>query len=186
MTMVALALFHHASRKIGRPMDPMSISNTQFNTFRIEDYDPVTPLVHWKTPKPNTFSIAIDSWNHSNKPNTKDFAVFKDNACWIHAKEHLQTTLDAQGLLHLIDEGHVVTNPQLGANQHAWLFKILQDVMQQPVCKAIVIDHLGNKDTVRIWKKICEAMGMSMTAQFTSQSISTYLTSMRPLPTTGW
>jgi hypothetical protein len=29
MTLVELTLFHHASRKIGRPMDPKSIKNTE-------------------------------------------------------------------------------------------------------------------------------------------------------------
>jgi hypothetical protein len=79
MTMMALALFHHASRKIGRPMEPTSITRVQFNTFHVEEYDPVTPLVHWKTPKPDSSTIAVVSWNRSNKPNTKDFAAFKDD-----------------------------------------------------------------------------------------------------------
>jgi hypothetical protein len=89
-------------------------------------------------------------------------------------------------LSHLIDEGHVVTNPQPDTNQRAWSFKILQDVMQQPICKVILIDHLNDKDTVSVWKEICQAMGMSVTAQFISQSISMHLTSTRPTPTAGW
>jgi hypothetical protein len=43
MTMVALALFHHTSRKIGKPMDPTCVTSAQFNTFRVEEYNPVTP-----------------------------------------------------------------------------------------------------------------------------------------------
>jgi hypothetical protein len=33
-----------------------------------------------------------------------------------------------------------------------------------------------------IWEQICEAMGKSVTAQLRSQSISTFLVSMRPVP----
>jgi hypothetical protein len=127
-------------------------------------------------------TLVINSWNRSNKPDTKDFSpAFKDDTHWIRAKEHFQTTLAAQGLSHLINKGHVMTNPQLDTYHHAWLFKILQDVMQQPICTAIMINHLGDEDTVSIWKE-----GKSMIAQFTSQSISTYLTLARPMPTTGW
>jgi hypothetical protein len=158
MTMVALALFHCAFRKIGRPVEPMSITSAQFNTFRVEECDLVTPLVHWKTPKPDASTIAAESSNRSNKPNAKDFTAFKDNAHCICAKEHFQT---------------------------AWLCKILQDMMEQPVCKAIVIGHLRDKNAVKIWKRTYEAMGNFMTTQFTSQSISTHLTLMRP-PANYW
>jgi hypothetical protein len=146
----------------------------------------MTPLVHWKTPKLDTSMIAVESWNRSNKPDAKDFLVFKADACWVCTKERFQTSLDAQGLSHLIKEDHVVTNLQLVINQRAQSCKILQNVMQQPICKAIVINHLRDKDTVKIWKRICEAMGNSMATQFTSQSISTHLTLTRPTSTAGW
>jgi hypothetical protein len=107
--MVALTLFHHASRKIGRHMDLKSITNAQFNTFCVEEYGPVTPPIHWKTPKPDISTIAADSWNHSNKPNAKDFApAFKDDAYWIRAKERFQTPL-VSTLLRALCNGFGVT-----------------------------------------------------------------------------
>ena len=67
-------------------MDPMGVTCAEFDTFRVDECKPVTPLANWKTPKPDASTLAIDSWNRSNKPNAKDFLPpFKDKAFWTQA-----------------------------------------------------------------------------------------------------
>jgi hypothetical protein len=50
MVTVALALHHHISRKMGKPMDPMSMSTLEFDLFRVNHYRPELPIVCWETP----------------------------------------------------------------------------------------------------------------------------------------
>jgi hypothetical protein len=50
---------HHASREIGRPMDPMSTSQFDFDTFRVEECNTKMPIVNRKTPKPNAGAQAV-------------------------------------------------------------------------------------------------------------------------------
>jgi hypothetical protein len=103
MVMVALAQFHHASRKIRKSMDPMSVSQQGFNTFCVEECGTEKNIVIWRTPQPDV-KLLIHGDEHI-KPNIKAFTPYKDEAHWICGKERFITTVAAQGLNHL--DGHV-------------------------------------------------------------------------------
>jgi hypothetical protein len=76
----------------------MSVSQFDFNTFRVEECNTKMPIVNWKTPKPNAITQAVDSWKRHVKPNTKDYSPFKNEACWICRKKRFITMVAAQGL----------------------------------------------------------------------------------------
>jgi hypothetical protein len=52
MVMMVLAPCHHASREIGRPMDPVRVTQWGCHAFHVEECNAEVPFVHWKTLNP--------------------------------------------------------------------------------------------------------------------------------------
>jgi hypothetical protein len=109
-------------------MDPLCMTKSGFDSFRINECDAETSVIHWKISRPDTETKAVESWNQRIKLNAKDFALFKDEAFCTHRKEHFIVIVAAQGLSHLIDMDHIVTKEELDKIQRAWLSNALQVV----------------------------------------------------------
>jgi hypothetical protein len=78
--MVTLALHHHGSRELGKPLDPLSVNQTEFHTFREEVHDTQTPITHWGTTTPNVHDNGLAPWKQTMKPRARDFAPFWNKA----------------------------------------------------------------------------------------------------------
>ena len=123
--------------------------------------------------------MELTNWQRSIKPSKADYKEFRDEAQWTRTKERIVTTLQAQGIAHLVQVGFVVTNGLLDEAQQAWLYKVFQDIMQAPTAKTIVTKHLVTKDTRACWAKLCEHFDKSMSSTLQCARISSYLTSIR-------
>ena len=156
----------------------MLINKARYDAFRIGEYDPHEVIKPWnlKSTKPRD---NIDSCKKTIKPNKADFAHFKDDATWHRYKERITTTLDSQGLLHLIDDAYKPHDTELDNAQQKWLYKVLQDCLLASSAKNIVTSHLNDKDTRKVWKELCVHYDSSMTTAIRCQTTSTYLTSSR-------
>jgi hypothetical protein len=184
--MVALAEHHHVSRKIGRPQDPLSVNQVDFDTFHEGIYDTQTPIAHWGTTIPGVGTYDLASWKWAIKPRNKDFVPSWSEVHWSQVNQSFLTTVAALGLFHLIDKNHIAKNNKLDkCQQFEWMYMVLQEVMQAPTCRSIVTKHCADKDTRIIWEEICEMMEKSMVTQTVSQSILTFLASTMPTPSEG-
>ena len=176
-----LAFYHHYARLNGGGFDMRGIDRNIFNEFRISEYDPDARIIPHGRPDPTATKVSseLSNWRKMIKPNKSDYKEFRDPVFWQQSKESIITTLKAQGMHHLVDRAHTVTDPLLDEAQRDWFYKVLQDIMVAPSAKKIVKKNLSTKDTRMIWKEICEKHDNSMTALNKSRQISTYLTSIR-------
>jgi hypothetical protein len=98
-------------------MDPMSKSHEDFVNFSVIVHNAELPIVHWKTSKFGPDAQATYSWNRYPKPNVKDFIPFRNEGTWICGIGHFVASITKQGLYHLLDKEHCVTNKELTDNR---------------------------------------------------------------------
>ena len=182
----ASAYFHHASRNAGGPINVTGVPTANYDSFRISLFSPASEIVPWGTPI-STAGAATpsDLWKKSVKPNASAFKQFREEVHWSKFKDSFETTLESQGLQELIDSTHVPADAAADLLKKKWLFKIMQDTMLAPHAKAIVQKHLAQKDTRAIWKEVTDHYSGSMVSQIRSQTISSYITSVR-LHSSNW
>ena len=176
---LVLSLYHTISRENGKSYDVSKVRKVTFDEYRVTDYDPSAPIVPWFVKKRNAEDPDIANWKKAIRPSRGDFKELKDDTHWNLHSEHVKTTLQSQGLLHLIDEKFVPKNTDLDKLQQNWLYKILQDTLKTPSTRSIIKAHLGDMNTRKIWKELCNLYSGSMNTEFRTQQLSTYLTSTR-------
>ena len=180
------SFYHSMCYRAQADVDIASFDTVHFDKFRTSMYDPEAPIKPWRTiPLTDEHKEEVYMWKRQVRPSKSDYKEFRDETTWIRAKERFKTTVQSHSLEHLIDDTHVPTNLDLDESQRNWLYKVLQDVMQAPVAKSIVTNHLADKNTREIWKEICAHYDTSMSSTLRAQQISTYLTSTR-LHTCNW
>ena len=174
------AFYHSLCYEAQRDVNLATFDTVHFDKFRTSMYDPEAPIKPWRTiPLTDKHKEEVYMWKRQVRPSKSDYKEFRDETTWIRAKERFKTTVQSHSLEHLIDETHVPTNLDLDESQRNWLYKVLQDVMQAPVAKSIVTNHLTDKNTRQIWKEICAHYDTSMSSTLSAQRMSTYLTSTR-------
>jgi hypothetical protein len=180
-----LAYYHHACATEKQLVDVFDLTKEGFNIFRMSLYSPQDPIVPFGKVLLKSRNNDLSVWQKSVKMDPKAYKEFCDEVYWNQYKKHFGTTLDSHALGHLIDNDYVVLNTELDKAQQSWLFKVMQDSLKQPTCKAIVTKHEETKDTRAIWKEIVKDMEKSMAAQIHTAALSTYLTNTK-LATQGW
>lgn len=183
-----LSFYHHACRNAkpnGKRINITRCNKIMFDAYRTEIYDPSASIVPWGLPIASEDSTQLESWRKNIKPNTKDFIQLKDSTGWQKWKEQTKTTLESQGLAHLVDESYVVSNKLLDDTQMKWLYKVFFDILKDPSAVTVVHAFQDTKDTRGLWKSLCKAYDNSMSAQLKAQLISTYITSTR-LDKSNW
>ena len=163
---VVLSLYHTLSREKGSPYNVLKVKQEIYDKFRVSAYDPSAPIVPWFVKKKNAEDPDIANWKKAIRPSKSDYKDLKDDTHWTFHSEHVKTTLKSQGLLHLIDEKYVPENADLDKLQQNWLYKIFQDTLKMPSTKSIIKAHLGDMDTCKIWKELCNLYNSSMTTEF--------------------
>ena len=179
---ILLALHHHISRERSGQIAISAVNIDMYNAFRTSTYDPTKPIIPWMIPLPSGTTLdanaqELATWKKTVKPSRSDFKTFKEEVYWSRFKQSILVTLDAQGLSHLVDPNHTVTNQELDSQQQKWLYKTFQDIMLAPMAKTIVINHLSDKNTRNIWTEMTDHYDSSLVTQLRAQSLSTYLTS---------
>ena len=144
---ILLAFYQAACRKTGGCINIGGTRLAQFDSYRTGQYDHTRAITNWNTPTAPVPSSndELTAWMKLVRPASKDYKEFRDEVYWIRNKEKILTTLQAQNLSHLVQEGFVVTNPDCDASQMKWLYKIFQDIMLAPTAKTIVTKHLDTK-----------------------------------------
>ena len=108
-----LSFYHTLSRDEGEPYNVTKVKKEAFHLFRITEYDPSATIVPWFVKKKQTEDPDVANWKRTVRPAKTDFKDLKDDAHWALHREHVKTTLQSQGLLHLIDENFVPLNQDL-------------------------------------------------------------------------
>ena len=188
---MTLGYFHHVSRKRGRVVDISKIPKELFDEYRLVAYDPTNPIIPWMNPLPASKVTQaekdVNDWARIVKPSKSDYKELKDEAYWIQWLETFCTTIESQGLQHLVTDPDAATfvpptNTILDKKQQSWLFSVWETVLKSSTTKSMLKDHSMNKDTMntrRFWKDLTTKMSTSIAAEVKAQSISTYLTSVR-------
>ena len=176
-----LAFYHFESRKISRPIDLLQTLPAHFDKFRTEDYCFTEDIIPWGRPEPKTreATTALQNWQRTVKPSRADFKEFRDEATWSKSKAKILSTLEAQGLAHLVALGFVVVDPDLDTLQMKWFYAVLESTMQHAYAKTVVTANVVDKDTRQLWAQLCQYYDKSMTAKLRCQKFSTYITSAR-------
>jgi hypothetical protein len=179
MLVIALAMFHDASRINKKPIKITSVSTANFNAYRINQYNSGIPIIPWSQARPDPVNQELANWKKQVRPSRSDYRDLKDDISWIRHKEHLLTTLEAHGLSHIVQADFIPTDNETDKAQMVWLYKVFQDTLKAPTARTIVTKYLDTKDTRALWKELCEKLDSSMTAELHAQKISTYLSSTR-------
>ena len=156
----------------------MQLTKVMFDTYRTSEYDATEPVKPWNISPPVTNSD-LTAWSKNIRPQANDYKEFKDEAYWTRTKEKYVANLEACNLQHLIDDSHIVTNPDLDRSQTLWFFKVLQDKITCPAAKSIVQKHSILKNTRKLWKELCNHLDNSMNAVLRASKLSSYITSAR-------
>ena len=187
-SLIAIAAYYHdESRKTGSPIVPSSLNKALFDEYRITALRHKNTIVPYSSPIPGDQN-RLSEWNKSVKISAQDFKVFKDEAHWHKWRERTTTTLQARGILGVIQPVSAtnrIEDPVVDRAQQDWVYKILQDTVQHPRGKAIVNKHIVDKDVRAIWAEFEAYYNKSMAAEIRLQQQSTYLTSSR-WHTSGW
>ena len=109
---IVLAFYHHCCRKANGPVNISLATKVMYDTFRTSIYDPTKPIIPWTAKLPNE-DDDVTMWRRTIKPNRADFKIFKDDVYWTRSKESFVTTVESQGLAHLIDPAHKPSNAEL-------------------------------------------------------------------------
>lgn len=176
---VVLSLYHAFCLDVEGAIEVTTITKDMFDDYRVSEYNPEDPIVPWKIVlknKQKETSKGLSEWKKSVKISRADHKEFRDETLWIRYKERFLTTLESQGLEHLIDKSFKIEDHSLDSAQSCWLYKVLQDCMVAPMAKSIVTKHLTTKDTRLIWEEICDAYDNSISAEIKAQTISGFLT----------
>ncbi len=182
-----LAWFHYESRKLSRAIDLMRTTAGHFDNFRTTNYCHTEDIIPWRRemPKSKTATTDLQNWQRTIKPSRSDFKEFRDEATWSKSKAKILSTLEAQGLGHLVQTGYAVTDVPLDVLQMKWLYSVLEGTMMHSYAKTLVTKHVVNKDTRVLWTELCAYYDKSMVAKLRCQRISTYVTSSRK-HTSNW
>ena len=176
---IAISLFHHASRMIQQEAPLAKITPQMLDHYRSATYNPKLGIIPWNQRITSADDDDLAHWEKLTKPSRSEYPKFKDEGYFLQWKENIETTLDASGLEHLIDSNHTVSNPALDLKQRKWLYKTFQDILIEPSAKQICIKYKPDKDTRAMWAELVEFYTDSMAATIGLQNISTYLTSTR-------
>ena len=183
LLIAAICLYHHMCHKAKGHISVIGMTKRIFDDYRVSVWEPHAEIVPWNSssriarPVLTQEERDLATWDKNNRPTRSDYKEFRDEAYWFKYKETFQTTLEAHGLSHLIDAGFTVTNTALDDKQKNWLYKVLQDTMVCANARSIVTDHIGDKDTREIWRKLNEYYNGSMAAITRCTKLSTYVTS---------
>jgi hypothetical protein len=175
---IAIALYHESSRLKGEAKNMKKVPFDAYNAFRVNVYDQNAPIVPW-TKQVGPKDTELQSWKRMIRPSKSDFKDLKDETQWVRYKEHIETTLTAHELHHLIEPKFKSNNPNVDKAQMLWLYKVFQDIMKTPTARTIVTNHLAGKDTRKLWQDLCDKLDNSMTSELLAQKMSTYLASTR-------
>ncbi len=176
-----LAFYHFESRKISRPIDLLQTLPAHFDKFRTEDYCFTEAIIPWGRPEPKTreATTALQNWQRTVKPSRADFKEFRDEATWSKSKAKILSTLEAQGLAHLVDTGYIPADVPLDVAQMKWFYSVLEGTMNHPYAKTLITQYVATKDTRLLWRDLCEHYDKSMSAKLRCQRYSSYITSAR-------
>ena len=98
------AFYHVACLSTDHPVEITTLNVAMFDQFRTSTYDPEATIKPWKNAVSTTGDKdAISRWQRTVKPSKSDYKEFRDETTWIRAKERFMTTLESQGLEHLVD-----------------------------------------------------------------------------------
>ena len=105
-------------------------------------YDPDEPIKSWQRIQregDGNDKIALESWKKNIKVSIKDFPIFKDPVYWKRFSRQFIVTLDSFNLRHIVDRNAKAPGTELVEAQMRWGYKMMQDVIQEPHAKSIVI-----------------------------------------------
>ena len=119
---------------------------------------------------------ALAAWNKSVKISQSDYQPFKDEVRWVHWKKHFLNTVKAQGIEATVNALIPIVDPETDIVQQNWMYKVLQDKVQVPVGRGIVMKNETNKDTRLIWQHIKDHYDNNMTMELNIQKLPNYLT----------
>lgn len=183
---ILIAFYHFSCKYANFKVKIKACTKVAFDDFRTTAYNPEEKIVPFVPNKGADYKDdEVANWKKSMRPSAKDFKEFKEDVYWQKAKESIETTLEAQGLSHLIDINYVPTSKECDDMQTKWLYKVFTDILKAPSAKSIVTLHLKKRNTRKLWRDLCHELDMSMTAEIRSQEISSYLSSTR-LSQSGW
>ena len=182
---ILLSFYHHLSRIEGKPIKIKKTSREAFSKYRIEEYEVGAPIVSWNT-QTKRQSAATSTWLRQVKPSRSDYKEFRDETAWITCKTSTITTLESHGLQHLIDDKFDPSRDlELHKQQQTWLYKTFDDIFKTPTTRAIVITHVADKDCLRIWTEICNALDNSITTELHGTKMANFL-AMTIMANCGW
>lgn len=124
-TQTTLASHHFLSNRESLAINILSSQKVQFDPFRTQMCNPQKPIVPWSAASSDDDAIAQRRKNE--KPSKWCCKVFKDPVLWVTARDRFLTTLEAQSLPHLPQEGHSPVDLPLCKAQQAWPRKVMQD-----------------------------------------------------------
>ena len=178
--LAAIQCHVHLSRQKGKVMNWQRILPRTYQDYRISEWDCTAEIKPWRgTSVTLSDSEELSRWLKNVKPSRAEFNEYRDEATWPRWNEHFTTTVASQGLSDCIDPAYTPSNPALFKVQQEWLYKTMDDKMLTPHCRTVLKDHIDDKDTRLIWKKILSHNNDSMVASLRASKISTYLTTAR-------
>ncbi|CAB9526540.1 hypothetical protein SEMRO_1844_G301230.1 [Seminavis robusta] len=81
--LAAICCFHHFCREQSKSINVTSISNSNFQRFRIGRWDASAEVVPWLTTRaPVSAEAEIEHWNKIVKISRSDYKEFRDEAYW--------------------------------------------------------------------------------------------------------
>ena len=179
--LIILSMFHDMSREAKGIIDIATVTRAEYDEYRTSLYT-AEPIIPWNSPKKAVYSVQADelnNWMKQVKPNRADYKEFRDETHWLKNEDRVKGSLQSSALEHLIEVGYVPSNPELDLAQRKWLMKIFVDTQTAPMAKTILKKYSSTWDTRGAWEEIEEFYSTSMTTQFSTQRLSTYITSTR-------
>ena len=131
----------------------LTTARRAFQEFLANTYLPDAPIKSWRAIQREGYGnekVQLDNWNKQLRLSVKDFPIFKDPVFWVKHKRQFKVAVDSYSLGHLFDVNHVPPNLPLFQAQQGWAYKMLQETLQEPFCKSVVIKYASTKDTAII------------------------------------
>ena len=183
------AAWNKRSHELGVRADishPDHFPMSWFHNYRIDGYNGNEKIVPWT--HRDGANQALQTWKKITKPSAKDIPKFSDEAYWFRYNEHMKVSLDAGGLLHVIDSKYVppAGDELLFEAQKRWFYKALMDTVTNGRALRILREHQDDKDTQAIWQEFEDDFGGSVTCQVRKQELGAYLMCDCKFITLGW
>ena len=175
-----IAFYHHFSRQRGSCIRT-TLTEADFNRYRIGRYNPNTPPIPFGLPSPHALTTEekqVAEWKRNTRPSSSSYTTFKDETNWQTYKEDFESLVQQHNLEDTIADpsAHIVRNTALDEMQCKWIFGRLEENFKHPKGRAIIKKHKKEPHRTRdLWKELCEAYDVSMAATLNSGQLNEHI-----------